>query len=245
MAVLWVRQQRRSAVNVSNLGILVGVVGLALTAPVITVAPEVSVLTCIFLAWPVLGWRHIARTGTTITVRRAFGRRQLAADSSMIGYRFEGGYHWAEFKVYVTDGVNTVNLAEHFSSHAGGTGGAQRDVIRLTAMLIDPGIGSSDTAGTALSHGRARSSEARHSQPVARADSSDDNVRRNAARAKVEADRDQIEAAGEAVRTYARSYYDGRGWWVSRKFWLQFLLLAAVVLLYSTVMLVLFEVPHR
>lgn len=186
-----------------------GVAGAGLTAPMVAVSPTALFLTCMFLAWPALTWRHIGRAGTIVTIRRVFGRRRLEADRCMIGYRIEGGSRRVEFKVYITDGVNTVDLAEHLPS---GSGGTERDVARLTALLLDPGAGST---------GKVRSN--------------------SAARRKVEADRNQVEAG----REYVRSYHGGKDWWASRRFWLPLVLMAGGALLYSTVAFVLFEVLQK
>lgn len=207
LAMLWVRPRRRTAVSISSWRILIGAVGVVVTIPIIVSSPVAALLACVFLSLPVLTWRHIGRTGRLVTVRRVFGSRQLEADRCTIGYRSEGGYRWAELTVYLTDGVRTVNLAEHPPYRAGP---AERDVARLTALLLDPHPAGVGAAGT----GRPG------------------NV---AARRRVEEDQKRI-ATG---REYARAYYGGRDWWVSRKFWLTLVLLLGGALLYSTVMFVL------
>jgi hypothetical protein len=232
-AVLFVQPQRRSAITVSNFGIFIGAAGLVLTASMIAVSPAALLLPCVFLAWPALAWCRVGRNGPTITVRSVFGSQQLEADRCLIGYRVKGGGRSAELTVYITDGVKTVNLAEH---SPGSTGRAERDVARLTASLLDLGGGDTGARGTDELNGEAARPGARRPQGVVRSDLPETKARRTAAaRRKVGRDRDQIDAG----REYVRSYYGGRDWWASRRFWLRLVLIAGGALFYAAVIAVL------
>ncbi|HET9517062.1 MAG TPA: hypothetical protein VFO77_04990 [Actinoplanes sp.] len=180
------RPQRHDAVAVNGLAALTGLGGVAVSAMSIAITGGfAALLPCLMLAWPVLSWRHIYRDSATVTVRRIHGTRRLAADRCMIGYRYDSGQHWAQYTVYLTDGVDTVDLLEHFPYR---TRPAERDVARLTGLLL------------------AAAGEHRRSGP----DAPD-----AAARRTVEQDRQQVAAGLVRARAYygGKDWWVSRRFW--------------------------------
>lgn len=212
----------------------VGLLGAVTTLPAIPDQPAMALLTCGFLAIPALTWRYVRRDGTTITIRRAFGSRELDADRVAIGYRVAGR---GELAAYVTDGVDTVTLSDRSAGmrSAGMVSdrAIRRDVARLTALLLDPEADGAEADGAVAEGGAAEGGAGNGGAGGRRDAGGAGQMRRRAAIRKVEADRAQIAAS----REYARSRNDGQDRWVGRRFWLLVVLVAGAVSVYVTLML--------